>query len=365
MYKILVIEDTADVRENIVEILQSENYEVFMAENGKIGIDLAQKTQPDLILCDIMMPEMDGYEVLELLRKRVSTSTTPFIFLTAKNTREDLRRGMALGADDYISKPFTIDELLGGIQTRLAKAVEFKVKSEEKLRELTKTMGQPITDVFGEPLKAIIGFSKMIMTEYSAMEKPEIAEFMSLIYNAGVKLNKSVHKTMMYYHLESLMYKTDDLDKLKNEYCYNFKEVVDSAAKSLAMNVGRSEDLLLLTDTDVPAKIPSQFLRSIIEEVLENACIYSPRGSRVKLVTGLDKNNVVLTISDEGIGMSQSNIEKIGAYTQFNKEFNRQDGLGLGLIIVKRILDIFGGQMTINSNPGVGSVIKLIIPAKN
>ena len=83
-YKILIIEDNNDVRENIAEILESEDYEVFVAENGKLGLDEAGKTQPDLILCDVMMPEMDGYEVLKNIRERVATSTTPFIFLTAK-----------------------------------------------------------------------------------------------------------------------------------------------------------------------------------------------------------------------------------------------------------------------------------------
>lgn len=364
MYKILVIEDTADVRENIAEILESEKYEVFKAENGKIGVEIAYKTQPDLILCDVMMPEMDGYEVLETLRKQVTTSTTPFVFLTAKNTREDLRRGMDLGADDYISKPFTIDELLLGIKTRLAKAEEFKKKSEEKLRDLTNNLGQPITDVFSEPLKAIIGFSKMIMTEYAMMEKPEIAEFMSLIYKAGTKLNKSVHKTMLYYSLESLLYKKEDLGSLQNENCNDPKDIIEKNARSLAMNMGRSEDLHLLTDMAAPVNVPSVYLGYLIQEILENSFSYSPRGSNVKVVTGVDKNNFILTISDEGIGMSQANIDKIGAYSQFNKEYNKQEGLGLGLVIVKRILEIFNGQMTINSNPGVGTVLKVFLPLK-
>lgn len=118
---ILVIEDQDDVRENIVELLDLSNYKVLDAPNGKAGVKSALEHVPDLILCDIMMPEMDGYEVLYLLMKNPSTSSIPFIFLTAKAEKEDFRKGMNLGADDYITKPFEEMELLGAIERRLTK----------------------------------------------------------------------------------------------------------------------------------------------------------------------------------------------------------------------------------------------------
>lgn len=119
--KILVIEDEEFVRENIIELLYSEGLQVFGAENGRIGIDLAQQQQPDLILCDVMMPELDGYGVLTTLRQDSILATIPFIFLTAKATKADFRQGMELGADDYLTKPFTRAELLGAIASRLKK----------------------------------------------------------------------------------------------------------------------------------------------------------------------------------------------------------------------------------------------------
>lgn len=119
--KVLVIEDEEFVRENIIELLYSEGLEVFAAENGPIGIDLAQQRQPDLILCDVMMPELDGYGVLSTLRQDSILATIPFIFLTAKATKVDFRQGMELGADDYLTKPFTRAELLGAIASRLKK----------------------------------------------------------------------------------------------------------------------------------------------------------------------------------------------------------------------------------------------------
>lgn len=119
MTKILVIEDEESVRENILDLLEAEDFEAISAPNGKIGVDLALNESPDLILCDLMMPEIDGYGVLALLREKFNTSATPFIFLTARSAKDDFRQGMELGADDYVTKPFTRTELLTAISSRL------------------------------------------------------------------------------------------------------------------------------------------------------------------------------------------------------------------------------------------------------
>jgi len=121
MPKILVIEDQPQMRRNLVTILEMENFEVLSAENGRSGLDLARTASPAVILCDVMMPEMDGHEVLRALRADQATATIPFIFLTAKSDKQDLRTGMNLGADDYLAKPVGRDELLAALQARLAR----------------------------------------------------------------------------------------------------------------------------------------------------------------------------------------------------------------------------------------------------
>lgn len=135
MTRILLIEDNTEVRENIVEILELSQYEVLAAENGKVGVKLAQSGNPDLIICDIMMPEMDGYGVLHALSKNDTTAAIPFIFLTAKADRADLRKGMEMGADDYITKPFDDIELLNAVETRLKKAPYISLKLPAQPKE--------------------------------------------------------------------------------------------------------------------------------------------------------------------------------------------------------------------------------------
>ena len=122
MKKILVIEDNLEVRENLCEILELDSYDVISAENGKLGLEKAIKEIPDLILCDVMMPELDGFGVLKILNKNPKINHIPFIFLTAKTEKEDIRKGMGLGAEDYITKPFDDVELLEAIEMRLKKA---------------------------------------------------------------------------------------------------------------------------------------------------------------------------------------------------------------------------------------------------
>ena len=121
MKKILLIEDNDDIRHNTAEILELSNYKVIMAENGKIGVEKAMEQTPDLIICDIMMPVLDGYGVLHAVHKNDAIKNTPFIFLTAKTERSDFRKGMELGADDYITKPFSATELLNAVDSRLKK----------------------------------------------------------------------------------------------------------------------------------------------------------------------------------------------------------------------------------------------------
>ncbi len=138
--KILIIEDNEDIRDSSVEILELAGYEVLEADNGKVGVELAQLHLPDMILCDIMMPELDGYGVLYLLSKNRETSNIPFIFLTAKAERADMRKGMDLGADDYLTKPFDDMELLNTIESRFHKKEKieaFYSKSLESLQLLT------------------------------------------------------------------------------------------------------------------------------------------------------------------------------------------------------------------------------------
>ncbi|MGF1589053.1 MAG: response regulator transcription factor [Pleurocapsa sp.] len=146
MTKILVIEDELFVRENIVDLLEAEEFEVFSTENGILGILWAQENLPDLVICDVMMPEINGHDVLAEMRDLPDTELTPFIFLTAMADKDDIRHGMELGADDYLTKPFTREELLTAITSRLLKQAKLMKQYNEE-QQKTKILEQKVKEL--------------------------------------------------------------------------------------------------------------------------------------------------------------------------------------------------------------------------
>ncbi|WP_299835262.1 response regulator [uncultured Tenacibaculum sp.] len=207
MRKILLIEDDITLRENTAELLElTDYYEVVMAENGKVGIEKALSELPDLIVCDIMMPEIDGYGVLEILSKNLKTQFTPFIFLSAKTERSDVRKGMNLGADDYITKPFTEEELISAIESRLAKSSILKeqktvveeIPNENELRDLNDLKN------FFDDNGTVFSFQG----EEKVYEEGDNSNYIYLVTKGGVKCSKLNEQGKV---LTTSLYKEDDL----------------------------------------------------------------------------------------------------------------------------------------------------------
>jgi len=355
--KIVVIEDNPDVRNNLKEILESAGYTVDTAENGEIGLEVLKRTMPDLILCDIMMPELDGYGLLKAVRNNKALASTPFIFLTAKTAREDLSKGMELGADDYIMKPFTIAELLKRVKIRLDKRREVLERSEQKIKEVTSNIGQPITHELNEPLRTITGIGEFIMTEHYGMEKSEIVEFVSLIHKAGLELKEVVGKTLSYYEVEELKNNAELLEQLKAEEIPSTKSVINDLVADESEQSRRSSDVVASL-VDASAQFPLKYFKATVGSILNNAFKFSPRGSMVRVISGMEDKHLVLTISDEGMGMEEEDVASIGAYKKFDDGMPKK-GLGLGLFNTMRTLELFDASISINSNKGIGTIVKI------
>lgn len=260
MKRIVVIEDEPDVREIIMDILDAENFLVLGAENGQAGIELVQQHLPDLIICDVMMPELPGYDVLKILRNHQATATIPFVFLTAKSTKADLRQGMDLGADDYLTKPFTRQELLNAITSRFDKQGMIEQKTQEQLNALRTNITFALPHELRTPLNGIISFSQMLLDDFSELPPEEIEEMLNDIQFSAQRLNRIICNFLLYADLELLIHNAERRKKLPISSVQNpnilVKEIVNQVIQS---HPNRFQDLQLDLGQNVEVKISQDF----------------------------------------------------------------------------------------------------------
>jgi two-component system sensor histidine kinase/response regulator len=359
--KILVIEDEESIRENILDLLEAENFEGIGAINGQVGIKLANEQIPDLILCDMMMPEVDGHGVLKALRSEPLTATIPFIFLTAKADKSDIRTGMELGADDYITKPCTPQELLKAIAIRLEKQKTISRQSQKTLDELRTNISMSLPHELRTPLNAIMGFSELILSEYQVLEESDILEMIGQIQTSGHRLYRLIQNFLLYAELEIAATNPELLKEMRNSEFSCVKSLLSQKARQQAKHANRTDDLQLnLQDSSVA--IDSVRLAKIVEELLDNAFKFSLEGTPVVLSTVVENQTFILSVKDQGRGMTADQIAQLEAYRQFDRKLYQQAGLGLGLAIVQRLAELHGGKFKIESLPQQETIVCVSLP---
>lgn len=357
MQKILIVEDEKLIRESIFELLTDEGFECSQAENGRIGISAAKKYLPDLILCDIKMPGLNGYQVLQELRKDNLTSTIPLIFLSALADSKDVRTGMNLGADDYIAKPFLPDELIASIKTRLSRNDD----NQKKIEQLRTSIAKALPHELRTPLVSIIGYSQMMMDKFNNTTDIENFEFAKSIYQSGLRLNHLIRNFITFTKLEMLSKDSATL-KLNSSLIPLSTSLIKSIAEKTAERYERKNDLSIEIEKSNLAISPND-LSLIIEELIDNAFKFSTSGSIVS-VRGYNQNDIFyLIVSDNGRGLTAEQISQVGAYTQFERDKYEQQGAGLGLIISKKISEMYGGQLLIKSIYGEGTEVIIALPS--
>jgi signal transduction histidine kinase len=358
--KILVIEDTAEVREVIAETLTLEGFEVFAAEDGRSGIGLARTHLPDLIICDIRMPNMDGYETLAELRKDAVTAMIPFIFLTGAADRTNVRRGMELGADDYLTKPFTASELMAAVSARLEKQEEIHRHSERKLEELRGNLTMALPHELRTPLNGILGLSELLIEQGEVMDRPQILETARYINQSALRLHRLIENFLVYAQIELLSSDSSRGAVLRPSTSVPVGELIAGLARQAAAKAQRAKDLTLRIQP-VEAPIAEEHMKKIAEELIENAFKFSEPGTPVVVETRQEGRELVFTISDRGRGMTPDQIAKVGAHMQFERNFYEQQGAGFGLIIAKRLTELLGGSFHIESTPGLQTTVRVAL----
>jgi CheY-like chemotaxis protein/anti-sigma regulatory factor (Ser/Thr protein kinase) len=357
MPKILVIEDNATMRELVLRALGG-TYQMLEAEDGKTGLHLALEHLPDLVICDIAMPGMDGFEVLETLHQHDQGSNIPFIFLTAFGDQGSMRKGMNLGADDYIIKPFTIPELQNAVQTRLRKQATREARYRHALEDLRKNITTSLPHEIRTAIMVIEGYTYLMLED--AQNSPEQREMLNSMVTYSRRLQTLSEKFMWY--IRTQVAKTDIIS---SEYVLNPYVAVGSTARMVAKRMDRSSDLTLeLDNTDDMVKISEECLIKIVEELVENAFKFSKPGTNVTIQAHVVNHAYHMNVMDYGRGMTPEQIKQIGGFMQFERDLYEQQGTGLGLIIAKRLTELSEGHFHVHSLPQRGTVVTVKLPTQ-
>lgn len=363
MTLILVIEDEEHIRSNIAEILSYENYDVIEAPNGTRGIELAHSHQPDVVLCDVLMPGITGWDVLLELRSSAVTADTQFVFLTALADRASARKGMSHGADDYIAKPFTHKELLDTVSTRLRRRDEQRQRQTGKLDDLRKTIIYALPHELRSPLTGILSCAEFLMMDHpTGLELERVQNVARIIERSGRRLQRLVENYLYYAQLEMTVTDAERRADLIGQGVGNPGSTVYDAARERCKVHDRDADLVHEIE-NAHIAMSSDSLHKLTSEIVDNACKFSLPGTPIEVRTFVDGDHFVLTVTDHGRGMDPAEIDNIGAYTQFQRNLFEQQGVGLGLAIARRLTDLHSGRFNIRSAPGHGTTVEVVLPA--
>lgn len=361
MKRILVIEDSPEVRSLLLEMLEEHGWHALGAGDGEEGLALARAQLPDLILCDIRMPKRDGYSVLEELRSEPATASIPFVFLTGLGEKPNVRQGMELGADDYLVKPFTTQELTAAVEARLRKHATIAQLAEQKLEELRGTLNSALPHEMVAPLNSILGFSSFI-SEAPELTLTDAREYAGHIFEAGQRLHQVIEKFAFFARLEVAAKDPQNKALFAVAEPTETRERISALAQRIASKRDRAPDLRCDLQP-LTARITQGHLDRLAEEIIENAFKFSEPGTPVQVTATPDKGEFHLLVTNRGYGLSPEQIARVGAHVQFDRGAHEQQGTGLGLAIVNRLAALYNGSFWIESVPNEATSVHLTLPA--
>jgi len=347
--RILVIDDNAGLRLSLTRALESAGYSVRTGADGEQGLAIAREFKPDVVVCDMHMPNANGSSVLSALRKDVGFALSQFILMTGDLDGIPHRVGMDLGADDYLAKPFTVDEFLNCVGARLQRSQFYKRAEDRALLHFRETISHSLPHEVFTPLTGILGFTEVLREEIGRIAPAEAAKMVEEIHISAERL----YRTLKNYLRILDVLNDQNPPSLTGEItgAVNVPGIIMTAAESVVERHGREENFKLeCAESDLP--LSSGDLSSIVVELVDNACKYSVKGTPVivRLESVAEQN--VLSVTDSGRGMTPEQTAQIGAFRQFDRKKYEQQGLGLGLTLTQHLVERHGGKFSLESSPG-------------
>ncbi|MDX9790238.1 MAG: hybrid sensor histidine kinase/response regulator [Candidatus Kapaibacterium sp.] len=347
---ILIIEDEIEISNDLEKFLRLSGYDTVTARSGEDALKLLEKNIPDLIISDILVPGIDGYELLKRMQASPETAAVPFLFLSAKSNKIDVREAMNLGADDFITKPYDIDELLNTIKVRLEKKQRRESHLTKKIENLQINLRKTMPHEIRTPLNVILGFSEFLLKNNKKIQDSDALDMVYNIHLSGQRLQRTFENYLLYANLELVAATQSEKTKYNKYKTFMADVFIRDVAVSKASEFERADDLQLdLIDATV--KIYEDHFRKLVDEILDNSFKFSNPGDKVNIKSSMDGDRFIMIVRDVGRGMTEEQLSKSGDFVQFDRKIYEQQGTGLGLSIVKKITMIYNGEFEITSSP--------------
>ncbi len=339
---VFLIEDNTLLRESTKTLLELNGFEVFAFEAGEPALDQFEESTPDLVLCDIILPGINGYEILGRVRQMPTGGDIPFVFLSALADKERVRESMNLGADDHLTKPFTSESLLAAIRTRIKLSQNRRSASERRVlpRALSSLPHEMRTSLNG-----VLGGISLLRNGEHGLGSDE-KQALDLLEESAIRLEKTALNYILFLSLCA------GHEPLLAEIPVDAGTLVKSAATKLALEAGRENDLFLRV-LEAPTRHVDS-LGQITSQLVSNALKFSKPGSNVIVEMAKEKGRLILRCRDYGCGMTKGEIAAIGPFKQFHRKKREQQGLGLGLAICQAMAACAGGHLAFTpEKPGL------------
>jgi signal transduction histidine kinase len=362
---ILLVEDDAALREGMSDTLESEGYKTVQAGNGLEGLEALERIFPDLIISDIMMPEMDGYTFHDEVASNPKTATVPFIFLTAKSDQADVLKGLRVGVDAYLTKPFDLEQLLAHVQNKLHRFAVVRKQAMLQLEELQHQIVNMFSHELRTPLTYITGYTDLLAGSPSSISPEELKLFLKGLRAGTDRLNRMVENILTLVHLGTQVYDQEfaeyavvrtDISRMVNDVVKEYRDA--AAGKGLGIQVE-------IADALPPVRHLETLLPRALNCLIDNAVKFSrTAGSQINVRAYQANGRVIIDVIDEGIGIAPEDLERIfEPFVQIDRAKYEQAGVGIGLTIARGLARVHQGDVIVESQHGVGSKFSLWLPA--
>ncbi|MAS32413.1 MAG: hypothetical protein CL610_00305 [Anaerolineaceae bacterium] len=364
---ILVVEDDVNLLEGIRNILEIDGYTVHTAENGLEALEVLRQSAepPDLILSDIMMPHMNGTQLLAAVRDEPSWLSIPFIFLTARGEKADIQKGKEMGVEDYIVKPYDPIDLLITIRARLRRRDEIESVHATAMTQLKRNILTILNHEFRTPLTFVVAYADMLNAPTpEKLDDSEMLSFLKGISTGADRLRNLIENFILLVELET--------GEARETFNWRKQPVTDleNLLETVCQNMFGHEDVAhqyeLIIENDIAPFVGDEdYLRRALQQLVDNAIKFSPADAPIYVSAGTSPDGCVeIRVQDGGRGIPPHELKSIwDTFYQVNRPFYEDQGAGSGLAIVRRIVELHGGEVLIDTAVNEGSIFTLRIPA--